>query len=251
MYKKLVVANWKMNGVSADIGSMLTAMQKDSAILNRVDVSLCVPAVFLGGMRSICAHLPISWGAQNVCDELEGAFTGEISGQMLCDVGCRYVIVGHSERRRYYGENNYWVALKWAAARKAGLTPILCVGESQEEYEGNKTLEVIKEQLDAVFKITTAEDFAHTVIAYEPVWAIGTGLTPSIDAVARVHTALRDHLVKQYDSTTSQTVRLLYGGSVKGDNAAQLLTLTNVDGGLIGGASLKYDTFSPIYKALI
>lgn len=250
MRKKLVVANWKMNGLSVDISAMLAAMQKDSAILNQVEVSLCVPAVFLSPMRTACAHLPISWGAQNVSDKAAGAFTGEISAQMLCDVGCRYVIVGHSERRLYYGEDSQWVAQKWLAARKAALTPILCIGESLNEREKEQTLAVVMAQLDAVLKMTTAKEFAHTVIAYEPVWAIGTGLTPTTNEVISVHTALRDHLVKQYDTTTSQTVRLLYGGSVKGDNAAQLLTLANVDGGLIGGASLKYDTFSPIYKAL-
>lgn len=251
MHKKLVVANWKMNGMSADIGVMLTAMQKDSAILDQVEVSLCVPAVFLSNMRTACAHSPVSWGAQNVSDKVAGAFTGEISAQMLCDVGCRYVIVGHSERRLYYGEDNQWVAKKWLAARAAALTPILCVGESLSEREKGQTLAVVMAQLDAVLKTTTSKDFAHTVIAYEPVWAIGTGLTPTTDQVVSVHTALREHLVKQYDSRTSQTVRLLYGGSVKGGNAAQLLTLANVDGGLIGGASLQYDTFSPIYKALI
>ena len=251
MHKKLVVANWKMNGMSADISVMLAALQKDSAILNQVDVSLCVPAVFLSNMRSLCGKLPITWSAQNVCDKAEGAFTGEISARMLCDVGCRYVIVGHSERRLYYGEDSQWVAQKWLAAREAGLTPILCVGESLEEREKGRTLEVVMAQLDAVLNVTTAQDFTQTVNAYEPVWAIGTGLTPTTNEVLSVHTALRNHLVKQYDSTTSQTVRLLYGGSVKGDNAAQLLTLANVDGGLIGGASLKYDTFSPIYKALI
>lgn len=251
MHKKLVVANWKMNGMSADISAMLAALQKDSAILNQVDVSLCVPAVFLSNMRSMCEKLPITWGAQNVCDKAEGAFTGEISARMLCDVGCSYVIVGHSERRLYYGEDSQWVAQKWLAARQTGLTPILCVGESLEEREKGRTLEVVMAQLDAVLNITSAKDFSHTVIAYEPVWAIGTGLTPTTNEVLSVHTALRNHLVKQYDSATSQTVRLLYGGSVKGDNAAQLLTLANVDGGLIGGASLKYDSFSPIYKALI
>jgi triosephosphate isomerase len=251
MHKKLVVANWKMNGMSADISAMLTALQKDSAILNQVDVSLCVPAVFLSSMRPLCEKLPITWGAQNVCDKAEGAFTGEISAQMLRDVGCRYVIVGHSERRLYYGEDSAWVAQKWLAARQTGLTPILCVGESLEEHEKGRTLEVVMAQLDAVLNVTTTKDFAHTVIAYEPVWAIGTGLTPTTNEVLSVHTALHNHIVKQYDSATSQTVRLLYGGSVKGDNAAQLLTLANVDGGLIGGASLKYDTFSPIYKALI
>jgi triosephosphate isomerase (TIM) len=251
MHKKLVVANWKMNGMSADIGAMLAAMQKDSAILKQVDVSLCVPAIFLSSMRSLCENLSISFGAQNVCDKAAGAFTGEISAQMLCDVGCRYVIVGHSERRQYYGEDSSWVAQKWLAARQAGLTPILCVGESLEEREKGLTLAVVMAQLDAVLKITTAQYFADTVIAYEPVWAIGTGLTPTTNEVLSVHTALRNHLVKQYDITTSQTVRLLYGGSVKGDNAAQLLTLSNVDGGLIGGASLHYDTFSPIYKAVI
>ncbi len=251
MRKKLVVANWKMNGTSADIGAMLTAMQKDSVILNQIDVSVCVPAVFLSNMHAACGPLPISWGAQNVSDKAAGAFTGEISAQMLCDVGCSTVIVGHSERRLYYGENNHWVAQKWLATRKTALTPILCVGESLSEREKGQTLAVVMAQLDAVLKITTAKEFAHTVIAYEPVWAIGTGLTPTTNEVVSVHTALREHLVKQYDSATSQTVRLLYGGSVKGDNAAQLLTLANVDGGLIGGASLKYDTFSPIYKALI
>jgi triosephosphate isomerase len=251
MHKKLVVANWKMNGMSADVSAMLAALQKDSAILNQVDVSLCVPAVFLSNMRSLCENLPITFGAQNVCDKAEGAFTGEISARMLCDVGCCYVIVGHSERRLYYGEDSQWVAQKWLAAREAGLTPILCVGESLEEREKGRTLAVVMAQLDAVLNVTIAQDFAQTVIAYEPVWAIGTGLTPTTNEVLSVHTALRNYLIKQYDSATSQTVRLLYGGSVKGDNAAQLLTLDCVDGGLIGGASLKYDTFSPIYKALI
>ncbi len=251
MHKKLVVANWKMNGLSADISAMLACLQKDASILNQIDLCLCVPAVFLNSMAFLSKKLPISWGAQNLSDKAEGAFTGEISAAMLCDVGCRYVIVGHSERRQYYGENNQWVAKKWLAARQSRLTPILCVGERLEEHEKGETLAVVLAQLDAVLNLASSQDFAATVIAYEPVWAIGTGLTPTTNEVLSVHTALRAHLIKQYDSATSQTVRLLYGGSLKADNAAQLLTLANVDGGLIGGASLQYDTFAPIYKALI
>ncbi|MBY0377480.1 MAG: triose-phosphate isomerase [Gammaproteobacteria bacterium] len=251
MHKKLVIANWKMNGTVADIAAMVDAMQEDSAVLNQVEVSLCVPAVFLNGMNQLCASASVSWGAQNVSDKPNGAFTGEISAKMLHEVGCRYVIVGHSERRLYYGEDNHWVAQKWLAAREAGLIPVLCVGESLEQKEKGHTLIIVTEQLDAVLKVANFERFSHTVIAYEPVWAIGSGLTPTANEVLSVHTALREHLIKQYDRAASQTVRILYGGSVKGDNARQLLTLDNVDGGLIGGASLKYDTFAPIYKALL
>lgn len=251
MHKKLVIANWKMNGSTADIVAMVRAMQQDKAILHQIEVSLCVPAVFLSSMNNLCSHVPISWGAQNVSDKANGAFTGEISAKMLSEVGCRYVIVGHSERRLYYGEDNHWVAQKWLAARSAGLIPILCVGESLAQRETGDTLAIVTAQLDAVLKLTKAEDFAETVIAYEPVWAIGSGLTPRTEEVLLVHTALREHLTKQYDSATSQTVHILYGGSVKGDNAGQLLNLPNVNGGLIGGASLKYDTFAPIYKALL
>ncbi len=251
MHKKLVIANWKMNGTKADIAAMVTAMQQDSAILSQIEVSLCVPAVFLGDMSHLCASALVSWGAQNVSDKASGAFTGEISAKMLLEVGCRYVIVGHSERRLYYGEDNQWVAQKWLAAREAGLIPVLCVGESLAQKESGHTLAIVIEQLDAVLKVTHAKTFSHTVIAYEPVWAIGSGLTPTPQEILLVHTALREHLIKQYDRAASQTVPILYGGSVKGDNARQLLTLDNVDGGLIGGASLKYDTFAPIYKALL
>lgn len=251
MHKKLVIANWKMNGTKADIVAMVTAMQQDSAILSQIEVSLCVPAVFLGDMNNLCASASVSWGAQNVSDKTSGAFTGEISAKMLVEVGCRYVIVGHSERRLYYGEDNHWVAQKWLRAVEAGLIPVLCVGESLAQKESGHTLAIVTEQLDAVLKVTHAKTFSHTVIAYEPVWAIGSGLTPTPEEIFLVHTALREHLIKQYDRATSQTVPILYGGSVKGDNARQLLTLDNVDGGLIGGASLKYDTFAPIYKALL
>lgn len=251
MHKKRVIANWKMNGSEAEIVAMVSALQKDSRLLNQIEVSLCPPALFLSSMKNLCASLPIFWGAQNVSDQEEGAFTGEISAKMLVEVGCRYTLVGHSERRLYYGEDNEWVARKWLAARSKNLVPVLCVGESLVQREQGDTLAVVKEQLNAVLERTHPTQFAHTVVAYEPVWAIGTGLTPTQNEILEVHMALREHLVKQYDKALSQTVALLYGGSVKGENAAQLLNLENVDGGLIGGASLKYDTFAPILRALV
>jgi triosephosphate isomerase len=248
MSRKLIVANWKMHGNQQQIAAMIQAMRADETVLQQVEVSLCVPFVYLSSMAALCTGINLSYGAQNISEKHNGAFTGEICAAMLADIGCKYVIVGHSERRQYYGESNEVVAQKWLAARHARLTPILCLGESAEQRQSGQTLSIVTQQLDAILSQTTTNEFAHTVIAYEPVWAIGTGLTPTADEVTTVHTVLRQHLIKQYDSALADSVRILYGGSVKSDNAELLLNLKNVDGGLIGGASLQYDSFSPIYK---
>ncbi len=251
MSRKLIVANWKMHGSQQQIASMIQAMRADETVLQQVDVSLCLPFVYLSTMGALCAGVSISYGAQNVSEKPNGAFTGEICASMLADIGCKYVIIGHSERRQYYNESNALVAQKWLAVRQAGLTPILCLGESAEQRQSEQTLTIVTQQLDAILSQTTANEFAQTVIAYEPIWAIGTGLTPTADEVTTVHTVLRQHLIKQYDSALADSVHILYGGSVKSDNAKLLLNLKNVDGGLIGGASLQYDSFSAIYKAVI
>ena len=187
------------------------------------------------------------WG-QSVCDEPQGAFTGEVSAAMLKDVGCRYVLVGHSERRQLYGEDDALVARKFVAAQSQGLVPVLCVGETLEEREGERTVEVVARQLDAVLAVSGAVALASAVIAYEPVWAIGTGRTASPEQAQDVHAMIRGR-VAALDATIGGSVRILYGGSVKASNAREIFAMPDIDGGLVGGASLKADEFARICAA--
>jgi len=211
------------------LDGILKGLSKDG-----VQCAVCVPFPYLSDMAEWLRATPVAWGAQNVSEHEKGAYTGEVSASMLVELGCRYVIVGHSERRQLYGETDKQVAAKYAAARKAGLTPILCVGETLEEREGGRTEEVVGRQLDAV-------QFSGGVLAYEPVWAIGTGRNATPEQAQAVHAFLRKRV--------SNDTPILYGGSVKPQNAAAIFAMPDVDGGLIGGASLVAEDFLGILRA--
>lgn len=248
MRQPLVAGNWKMNGSRAGNKLLLDGVKAGIAEVTRAEVAVCVPFVYLGDVAEQLRGTPVSWGGQNLSHEAAGAFTGEISASMLKDFDCKYVIVGHSERRNLYGEDDAMVARKFAAARAEGLTPILCVGELLEERERGVTEAVVARQLDAVIELEGVAALAEAVIAYEPVWAIGTGKTASPAQAQDVHAFIRARIAEG-DRAVADGLRLLYGGSVKGDNAAELFAMDDIDGGLIGGASLKADEFLDICRA--
>jgi triosephosphate isomerase len=211
-------------------------------------VAVCPPALYIAQVADLTAGSAISYGGQNLSQEVSGAFTGEISGDMLRDLGCKYVIVGHSERRSLYGESDELVADKYVAALKAGLKPILCVGELLEERESGETEAVVARQLDAVIAKAGIEGIGAGVIAYEPVWAIGTGKTATPQQAQDVHAFIRQRCAEK-DGNVAEKVQILYGGSVKPDNAAELFAMADIDGGLIGGASLDAEGFLAICNA--
>jgi triosephosphate isomerase len=248
MRRPLVAGNWKMNGTRASINALMDGVVTGAAGLAAVDVAVCPPFVYLPQVHAQLATSQVALGAQNVSQEKSGAFTGEIAADMLKDMGCAYVIVGHSERRALYGESDDLVARKYAAVQQSGMTPVLCVGELLEERERNETEAVIARQLDAVLNASGIASFAHAVIAYEPVWAIGTGKTATPQQAQDVHAFIRARL-RKLDGKIADGVRILYGGSVKGSNAAEIFAMADVDGGLIGGASLKADEFITICRA--
>jgi triosephosphate isomerase len=244
MRRKLVVGNWKMNGsrpANAELLAALIAARPYGA-----DVAVCVPAVFLTETAATLAGSDIRWGAQDVSAHESGAYTGEISAGMLHECGCRYAIVGHSERRAYHAESDLLVAQKAQAALARGVTPIVCVGETLAEREAGHTEDVVKRQLSAVIH-QLAHCAAEMVVAYEPVWAIGTGRTATPEQAQAVHAVLRAQL--QAATGHAERMTILYGGSVKADNAAQLFAQPDIDGGLIGGASLKAADFIAICRA--
>lgn len=245
---KLVAGNWKMNGNLATNQALLQSLVPALARVAGVKCAICSPFPYLAQVQQLLSGSGITWGAQNLSQFDSGAYTGEVSGAMLVDFGCRYVIVGHSERRALFGETNDVVARKYAAALKAGLTPILCVGETLTEREESATEAVVGRQLDAVLEGSGALSFTHAVIAYEPVWAIGTGRTATPDQAQAVHAYIRARLAAQ-DPTVAENVQILYGGSVKGSNAAQLFAMPDIDGGLIGGASLDAGEMATICQA--
>ncbi|HET6433548.1 triose-phosphate isomerase [Dyella sp.] len=247
MRKKLVAGNWKMHGSR----SMAAALVRELATQrpDDVDVLLMPPFPYLALVDELAGGSGISLGAQDLSEhEGQGAFTGEVSAAMLADAGAAWVLVGHSERRQYHGESDALVARKFAAARAGGLTPILCVGETREERESGSTEQVIQRQLTAVIEAIGIAAFDTAVIAYEPVWAIGTGLTASPEQAQQVHAFIRSQLAK-YDVMISGLTRLLYGGSVKAANAADLFAQPDVDGGLVGGACLQAGEFLGICAA--
>jgi triosephosphate isomerase len=215
-----------------------------------VAVAVCVPFPYLAQTQSLLDGTPVAWGAQNLSEQAQGAFTGEVSAAMLQDFGCRYVLVGHSERRSLYGESDRLVAEKFAAALASGLHPVLCVGETLEQRDGGKTLEVISAQIDAVLKRVGVAAFSGAVVAYEPVWAIGTGRTATSAQAQEVHTAIRAQIA-QADAKVAAELQILYGGSVKPGNAAELFAMPDIDGGLIGGASLVAADFLAICAAAV
>jgi len=244
----LVAGNWKMNGSTAANTELVAGIVAGVPAGSGFSLLVCPPFPYLASVVAQAAGSAVKVGAQNVSEHEKGAFTGEVAPSMLADIGCDYVIIGHSERRALYGETSAQVAAKFLAAQAAGITPILCLGESLAEREAGTTEAVIDEQLDAVLEAAGVDAFAHAVIAYEPVWAIGTGMTASPEQAQDVHRHIRGRLAAQNENIAAG-VQILYGGSMKGENAAGLLGQPDIDGGLIGGASLKADDFLAIAKA--
>lgn len=247
MRKKLVAGNWKMHG----------SLQQNAALLERIlaglggvgcDVAVCSPYPYLAQLQLLLSGSGVRWGAQSVSEHSAGAYTGEVSASMLSEFGCHYVLVGHSERRALYGETDALVAAKFSAAQRAGLVPVLCVGETLAERELGLTVEVVARQMSAVLDLLGVAALASAVIAYEPVWAIGTGVTATPLQAQEVHAAIRQR-VAQLDPSVAAGLRILYGGSVKPQSAAELFGQADVDGGLIGGASLVADDFLAICRA--
>jgi triosephosphate isomerase len=245
MRKKLVAGNWKMHGSLAENAALLAAIKP---ALAGIEAVVCVPFPYLAQAQALLAGSSIAWGAQNVSEQAKGAFTGEVSASMLLDFGCKYVIVGHSERRSLYGESDALVASKYRVAQSAGLIPILCVGESLDERESGVTEAVVARQLDAVIDAAGVGSLAKAVVAYEPVWAIGTGKTASPEQAQAVHAFIRGKIAA-LDSGVANQLVIQYGGSVKASNASELMAKPDIDGGLIGGASLVAGEFVAICQA--
>jgi triosephosphate isomerase len=248
MRVKLVAGNWKMNGNLASGQALLRAILPPLAALNRARYAVCPSFPHLAAVGQALRGSVVALGAQDLCQFDEGAYTGGVSGAMLADCGCRYAIVGHSERRNVFGETDDVVALKYAQALKHGLTPILCVGELLAEREAGVTEAVVARQLDAVIQRCGLQALGQGVVAYEPVWAIGTGKTATPQQAQAVHAFIRGRIVAG-DRGLADALLILYGGSVKANNAAQLFAMPDVDGGLIGGAALVADEFVAICRA--
>ena len=247
MRRKLIAGNWKMHGNLAENEALLSGVLAGMGGVT-ANVAVCVPFPYLAQIQAKLSGSAVAWGAQNMSQHAKGAFTGEVSAAMLKDFACAYVIVGHSERRAIYGETDAVVAEKFAAAQAAGLTPILCVGETLEEREGGVTEQVVARQLDAVIAKCGIAAFAKAVVAYEPVWAIGTGKTATPDQAQAVHAFIRAKL-HALDAAVADGLIIQYGGSMKANNAAELLSQPDIDGGLIGGAALVAEEFLAICRA--
>jgi triosephosphate isomerase len=248
MRQPLVAGNWKMNGSLASIKNLVEGIKAGLGSVRTAELAVCPPFVYIPTVAAMLKGTSIALGAQDVNDKESGAHTGEVAPGMLTDVGCKYVIVGHSERRSIYGESDEVTARKFAAARAAGLKPILCVGELLEEREQGITEQVVGRQLDAVIALEGIHALADAVIAYEPVWAIGTGKTATPQQAQDVHAFIRERLAG-LDKAVADKVQILYGGSVKGSNAGELFSMPDIDGGLIGGASLDPKDFLAIGQA--
>ena len=246
-----IIGNWKMNGSlesnQALIQSILSLGVSEFAKNSKAQVALCVPYPYLPQVSHLLNQSSIAWGAQDVSDHPNGAYTGDVSAKMLQDFGCRYVIVGHSERRQFHQEGDGLVARKAKATLQANMTPIICVGETESEHDDGKTRVVVRRQLQAVLDLLQGQ-IASCIIAYEPVWAIGTGKVPSPQQAQDVHRELRLQLAK-FDDEAASKVAILYGGSLKPDNAKDLLAMPDIDGGLVGGASLNAEDFLALCQA--
>ncbi|TVQ37729.1 MAG: triose-phosphate isomerase [Wenzhouxiangella sp.] len=248
MRTKLIAGNWKMNGSKPMVRELIAGILSRLDAGQSSDVMVLPPYPYVPLANSLLENTPVLLGAQDLSRHDSGAHTGEVAGSMLSDVGCSHVLVGHSERRNLYGEDNALVAAKFAAAQAAGLQPILCVGETLEERQAGQTDSVVRAQVDAVLSSSGVAAFSRAIVAYEPVWAIGTGQSATPDQAQSVHAMIRAHLAEE-DAIIAGRLRILYGGSVKPDNAAELLEREDIDGGLIGGASLSADGFMAIYQA--
>ena len=251
MRRLLIAGNWKMNLNRAGGVALAKAIAEQSASHGNVDLAICPPSLYLDAVGQAIRGSSVALGAQNMYHEPSGAFTGEISSAMLLDVGCQYVILGHSERRHILGESDQAINLKVKAALAAGLTPIVCVGETLEEREQNRTKAVVESQFDGSLEGLSEEEIQNIVIAYEPVWAIGTGKVATPEQAEEVHADLRRILENRYNAAAAEAIRIQYGGSVKPDNAATLMSQPNIDGALVGGASLKVDSFLGIASAAV
>ena len=250
MRQKLVAGNWKMHGGLKSNLQLLQSVVAGVDSLRGMSAAVCVPFPYLAQAQSVLEGTSLAWGAQNLSEQTQGAFTGEVSGAMLKDFACRYVLVGHSERRAIYGETDVLVAEKFAAALAAGLHPLLCVGETLAQRDSGATVAVVAAQVDAVLKRVGVAAFSGAVIAYEPVWAIGTGRTASAEQAQEVHAAIRAQIASA-DASVAGALQILYGGSVKPSNAAELFAMPDIDGGLIGGASLVAEDFLAICRAAV
>ena len=248
MRQPLVAGNWKMNGSRASVAELLGGLKAGIGQVTTAEVAVCAPAIYLPDTQAALTATPIKWGGQDLSVHASGAYTGEIAGSMLNDFGCHYVIIGHSERRAYHAETDETVAQKFAAARAVGLVPILCVGETLEEREQGITEEVVGRQLDAVVAHCGIDTVGEGVIAYVPVWAIGTGMTATPEQAQQVHAFIRARLAAG-SQAVADGMRILYGGSMNPKNAAELVAQPDIDGGLIGGASLKAPDFLAVCSA--
>ena len=249
MRKKIIAGNWKMNVKPSETATLVKEVVEATKLFTNVEVVCCTPAIDIPAAVAAAAGTHVGVGAENAHWEEKGAFTGEISTGMLVDAGAKYVIIGHSERRQYFGETDETVNKRTRAVIASGLTAIVCVGETLEEREAGKLVEVIERQMNVGLKGVTPADCERLVIAYEPVWAIGTGKTATPDQAQEVHALIRATLAKLVGAETAETVRIQYGGSMKPTNAAELLAKKDIDGGLIGGAALKAADFAGIVAA--
>lgn len=244
----IVAGNWKMNGSQAESAKLLAGIKQGQGSVSKARIVVCPPFILVPLAAKELTGTAVAWGGQNLDAHKSGAYTGEVSGPMLKDFGCSYVIVGHSERRSFYGESDQVVAEKFKAAQEAGLAPILCVGELLAEREANQTESVVARQLDAVVNLVGIATLANSVIAYEPVWAIGTGMTATPQQAQDVHKFIRARIAAK-DAKVADGLCILYGGSMKAANAKELIAQPDIDGGLIGGASLVADEFLAICQA--
>ncbi len=248
MRTPLVMGNWKLNGTKDSVKALVEALLKPAAENPKVEVAVCAPAIFIGTVEQLAKDSALKYGSEDVDVHTSGAFTGENSPAMIKEFGCKYAIVGHSERRAYHNETDAVVAAKFKAAQESGLVPVLCIGESLEQFEAGKTNEVCETQLKAVIDACGIEAFTKAVIAYEPIWAIGTGKTATPEIAQNVHANIRQLLAK-YSADVAEKVQILYGGSCNAKTAYDLFKQPDIDGGLVGGASLKSADFTVIIES--
>ena len=248
MRKIFIAGNWKMNKTISEALELVNGLKRNLGSVEAIEIAVCPPSTALDQISDCLSECNIKLGAQNMYWEEKGAFTGEVAPGMLKDLDCHYVIIGHSERRQYFGETNETVNKKVKAALAHGLTPIVCVGERKEERESNKTFDVVKNHIENGLTGLSKEDLTKIVIAYEPVWAIGTGLTATPAQAQEVHAYIRKLLTGMSDQATAEAITIQYGGSVKPENAHELMQQKDIDGALVGGASLKVDSFTQIVK---
>lgn len=250
MRQLLVIGNWKMHGNVSFNQQFFAELLPIASTFIHSKLAICPPLLFVESAARVLTASNIALGAQNVCAQSsdEGAFTGEVSAKMLAELGVNYVLVGHSERREYYFESDKIVAQKFLCAKQCGLTPVLCVGENLQQRESGDALRFVSQQLISVIDVVGIEQFKQAVVAYEPIWAIGTGKTASPEQAQEMHAHIRS-VIAQYDQQIAESIQLLYGGSVKANNAASLFAKIDIDGALVGGASLKASEFIAICKA--